>query len=37
MPRYHNINGERVQFKAEEEAAEMLKNKRGQMVPLLEL
>ena len=26
MPRYHNINGNRVQFTAEEEAAEFVKN-----------
>ena len=32
MPRYHNINGEIVQFTAEEEVLlETLKNRRGQM------
>ena len=37
MPRYHNINGNRVQFTAEEETARDAEEKHGQMQPLLEL
>ena len=32
MPRYHNINGNRVQFTAEEETARDAEEKHGLMV-----
>ena len=37
MPRYHNINGVKVQFTAEEETARDAEEKACQMLPLLEL
>ena len=36
MPRYKLVNGERIQFTAEEEAARDAEEKHGQMVLLLE-